>query len=226
MPELWLVRHAQASFGAADYDKLSDLGHAQSRALGAALADLGMRPGAVFIGAQRRHRETWEGMDEALGFGAPDDILHGFNEFDFSGLLEARYRGHERPADLHSDRRRHFSALRDTVLEWQRDEISGPPETYAVFAGRVRDARARAMAPALGDPSIGPVLVVTSGGAIGQTVAEVMGAPADAMIRLQLQIKNCSVTRMIISPRSAHLSTFNETPHITGENADRLLTYS
>ena len=71
-----------------------------------------------------------------------------------------------------------------------------------------------------------PVLVVTSGGAIGQTVAEVMGAPADAMIRLQLQIRNCSVTRLIATPRATHLSTFNETPHILGAATDHLLTYS
>ena len=38
-----LIRHAQASFGAADYDNLSDLGHRQSQALGAALK----RQGAV-----------------------------------------------------------------------------------------------------------------------------------------------------------------------------------
>ncbi len=31
MSELYLVRHAQASFGAANYDQLSDLGHQQSR---------------------------------------------------------------------------------------------------------------------------------------------------------------------------------------------------
>lgn len=34
MSELYLVRHAQASFGAANYDQLSDLGHRQSRWLG------------------------------------------------------------------------------------------------------------------------------------------------------------------------------------------------
>jgi broad specificity phosphatase PhoE len=44
MRELVLLRHAQASFGAADYDVLSDLGHRQSLALGEALAMQGLRP--------------------------------------------------------------------------------------------------------------------------------------------------------------------------------------
>lgn len=221
MAELWLIRHAQASFGAADYDKLSELGHEQSRELGQALVALGARPDAVFIGAQQRHRETWEGINEALGFPTDPGVLPGFNEFDFGGLLNARYRGQERPADLHTDRRLHFKTLRETVLEWQRGEIIDPPEPYAAFAARVRDARAQAIAQ-----DHEQVIVVTSGGAIGQSVAEVMDAPADAMIRLQLQIKNCSLCRIVVTPRGEHLGTFNETPHITAANAARLLTYS
>jgi len=34
MGTLYLVRHGQASFGAADYDNLSELGHKQSARLG------------------------------------------------------------------------------------------------------------------------------------------------------------------------------------------------
>ena len=221
MAELWLIRHAQASFGAADYDKLSDLGHAQSRALGLALKALGAKPDAVFIGAQRRHRETWEGINTALGFPTAPGILPGFNEFDFGGLLNARYRGQERPKDLHTDRRLHFKMLRETVLEWQAGAIIDPPEPYDTFAARVRDARAQATAG-----SNEQVIVVTSGGAIGQTVAEVMGAPADAMIRLQLQIKNCALSRIVVTPRGEHLGSFNETPHITAANVADMLTYS
>lgn len=220
MAELWLVRHAQASFGAADYDKLSDLGHEQSRALGAALKAFGMVPDAVFIGAQRRHRETWEGINAAFGMSAAPEVLPGFNEFDFKGLLDARYAGKERPTDLHTDRRTHFKMLRETVLEWQQDDIISPPERFADFSGRVREARQRAVQGGQ------RVMVVSSGGAIGQSVAEVMDAPADAMIRLQLQIKNCSITRLIVTPSGTeHLSTFNETPHIDAANT-RFLTYS
>lgn len=221
MAELLLIRHAQASFGAADYDKLSDLGHTQSRALGKALKDWGVAPDAVFIGAQRRHRETWEGINEALQFGAAPGVLPGFNEFDFGGLLDARYAGKEQPATLHSDRRLHFKTLRETVLEWQKDEIENPPERFADFTARVRAARAEAMRG-----NAKTTIVVSSGGTIGYTVSEIMQAPADAMIRLQLQIKNCSVTRLIITPKAEHLSTFNETPHIDASTVDPLLTYS
>lgn len=218
--QLWLIRHAQASFGTADYDVLSELGHAQSRALGEALLAQGLVPDVVCIGAQRRHRETWEGINDALGLSLRPQVLPGFNEFDFTGLLEARHAHRARPEGLHTDRRTHFKTLRDTVLEWQRGEITAPPEAFEAFSARVEGARREAAA--LGSR----VLVVSSGGAIGHSIGALMGAPPDAMIRLQLQTKNCSMSRIITSAKGEHLSTFNETPHITAANEAQLLTYS
>ena len=216
-----LVRHAQASFGAADYDNLSPLGHRQSEALGAAMAHQGIRPDRVFIGAQKRHRQTWEGMAKGLGCDLEPTVLPGFNEFDFKGLLDARFASEPAPEGVHSDRRTHFRKLRETVLMWQRDEIDNPPERFADFAARVREARAIVAASGAESP-----VAVSSGGAIGQSVAEVMEAPADQMIALQLQVKNCAVARFVIASSGTWLHGFNETPHIDAANAAEMLTYS
>ena len=217
MAEIWLIRHAQASFGAADYDKLSDLGHEQSRALGRALRRLGFQPDASFIGAQRRHRETFQGIAEGLDCPAP--TLHpGLNEFDFTGLLNARF-PEGGPEDMHTDRRSHFRTLRDTVLAWQADEIEAPPESFAAFQQRVQDAR-----HAMLESGAERILVVSSGGAIGETCRAAMDAPAAQMIRFQLQTRNCGLSRFILTDRAFHLATFNETPHIEADTSD-LLTY-
>lgn len=216
-----LVRHAQASFGEADYDNLSPLGHRQSEALGAAMARQGVVPDAVFIGAQKRHRQTWEGMAKGMGCDLEPVILPGFNEFDFKGLLDARFAEEPAPEGIHSDRRTHFRKLRETVLMWQRDEITNPPERFADFAARVRDARDIVAASGAKTP-----VAVSSGGAIGQSVASVMGAPADQMIALQLQVKNCAVARFVIASTGTWLHGFNETPHINADNAAEMLTYS
>ncbi len=216
-----LVRHAQASFGAADYDNLSPLGHRQSEALGAAMAAQGIRPDKVFIGAQKRHRQTWEGMAMGLGCEIEPIVLPGFNEFDFKGLLDARFASEPTPEGVHSDRRTHFRKLRETVLMWQRDEIDHPPERFFDFAARVREARHVVGASGAQTP-----IAVSSGGAIGQSVAEVMGAPADQMIALQLQVKNCAVARFVIASTGTWLHGFNETPHIDAENTAEMLTYS
>ncbi|SFL09854.1 histidine phosphatase family protein [Shimia haliotis] len=219
---LHLVRHAQASFGAADYDNLSDLGHRQSQALGAALKKQGVTPDAVFIGAQKRHRQTWEGIESALKTGIEPVVVPGWNEFDFGGLLEARYADRDdKPAGLHDDRKTHFRILRDTVLEWQNGEIANPPETFAAFTHRVREAREIIAASGAKTP-----IAVSSGGAIGRTVADVVGAPADQMILLQLQVKNCAVARFVMAKGQTWLNGFNETPHIDANNEDEMLTYS
>lgn len=217
-----LVRHAQASFGAADYDNLSELGHRQSAALGAGLKRQGVTPDAVFIGAQKRHRQTWEGIESALQTGIEPVVLPGWNEFDFGGLLEARYANRDdKPAGLHDDRKTHFRILRDTVLEWQNDEIANPPETFGAFTQRVREAREIIAASGAKTP-----IAVSSGGAIGRTVADVMGSPAEQMILLQLQVKNCAVARFVLAKGQTWLNGFNETPHIDAGNENEMLTYS
>ena len=50
MAELYLIRHAQASFGADSYDRLSDLGHQQRQSLGKALADQVVSPDFFLCG--------------------------------------------------------------------------------------------------------------------------------------------------------------------------------
>jgi broad specificity phosphatase PhoE len=67
MSELYLVRHAQASFGAANYDQLSDLGHQQSRWLGEHLGKRGASFDTLVVGDMVRHHETMDGICAGMG---------------------------------------------------------------------------------------------------------------------------------------------------------------
>lgn len=222
MPQIIMVRHAQASFGADDYDRLSPLGHEQARALGRALAGLGgMAPVRVYTGAMRRHRETLAGMAPALGLDPDDAVEHeGLNEFDAKALFAARFGPAGLPDEIRLDRRAYFRALRETVLAWQRDEIADPPESWRAFCARLRAAREAMLA------EDGDVLAVSSGGAISHLVAEALQAPSAQMIRLQLQMKNCGVTRLVGGRETLFLNAFNETPHLRGIEDERLSTYA
>lgn len=222
MAELFVVRHAQASFGAADYDVLSDLGHEQSIALGRALRAQGIAPTVWVRGEMRRHRETLEGIWQGMGITDGEALIHtGLNEFDFKSLLDARFAKGGGPENMHTDRKTHFKILRDTVLAWQHDEIENPPETWAEFSGRVEAARQ--MLVSHGKAS---VLAVSSGGAISQLIATTLRAPAATQIELQLQMRNCAVHKFIHSSSGAFfLHGYNETPHI-GAETQHLLTYS
>lgn len=213
-----IIRHAQASFGAANYDKLSDLGHRQSEALGVALREQGfVWPDKVIIGTMVRHRETFDGIAKGFGVTATPELHPGLNEFDFSGLLSAHDQGDARPEHTTHDRAAHFRQLKATVLAWQKGEIENPPETFEAFVTRVSDALAAAD---------GDTLMVSSGGAIGQLIRQVMDAPAEQQIMLQLQMKNCAVNEVVQGRKGAYLHSFNETPHINAANMGEMLTYS
>lgn len=213
-----IIRHGQASFGAANYDKLSELGHRQAEALGAALRAQGFSwPDKLIIGSMVRHRETFEGIAKGFGVTATPEVHPGLNEFDFSGLLSAHDQGDARPEHTTHDRAAHFRQLKATVLAWQKGEIENPPESFEAFVDRVSDALAAAD---------GDTLMVSSGGAISQMIRLVMAAPAEQQILLQLQMKNCAVNKIVQGRNGAYLHGFNETPHINAANMDEMLTYS
>lgn len=146
MATLFLVRHGQASFGAHDYDLLSEIGHRQSRLLGEYLADRGVRPVRVMTGSLRRQRQTWEGMAEGLasrGIACPDAVIRpGLDEYEAERLLAALVAtgqpravsgdgrisaGHVGvpgdPADPEV-RRAHFRLLRQVLTEWAHGRLT------------------------------------------------------------------------------------------------------
>lgn len=217
MAELIVIRHGQASFGAADargYDQLSELGQRQSVALGLYLAQTGWSPDRVLTGTLARHQQTLAAMDVR---GAVERHV-GFNEYDFHDLLTKRFAGTV-PDAVVEERKAHFRTLRETILEWQQGGIGQAVESWDAFARRVQAACDAATA--------GParrVLAVSSGGVIGQLVARALQAPVHMMIELNLQVKNTSITRFVFSNGRMMLTEFNATPHF--DAAPDLLSYS
>ncbi|RZA28714.1 MAG: hypothetical protein EOP02_06620 [Proteobacteria bacterium] len=72
MGTLYLMRHGQASLGAADYDQLSELGHRQDVRLSEHWREPGMRFDALVTGTLRRHGQTWDGIAEGLALSTCD----------------------------------------------------------------------------------------------------------------------------------------------------------
>src|SRR4030088_1014591 len=85
MPSILLIRHAQASFGAADYDVLSDRGREQVRALVAGLRRRRIVADHVISGNLRRQRDTAEPYADALGLTVRIDPR--WNEYDDRDIL-------------------------------------------------------------------------------------------------------------------------------------------
>jgi broad specificity phosphatase PhoE len=103
---LLLVRHGQGSLGTSNYDELSELGHRQSRLVGARLARADLRVSQAWCGALARQRDTARAVLAELslppGELRTDDRL---DEYDHLGVLAADRAGDLRPADGTGDLR-------------------------------------------------------------------------------------------------------------------------
>jgi broad specificity phosphatase PhoE len=214
MGTLYLVRHGQASFGAADYDQLSALGEQQSRRLGQWFRHRGMRFDAVLTGTLRRHAQTLAGIEHGLQVRHAAQALPGLNEYDSDALVRAIHPGPIARAETPEQVRQHFRLLRRGLVQWMAGatQPQGMPAHADFVAGvvaaldRVRDEHAD-----------GTVLVVSSGGPIATAIAHVLGLAAEATIDLNMHIRNSAVSEFRVGPKRHTLITFNTLPHLDGD---------
>lgn len=207
MSHIVLVRHGQANSAARDevsYDRLSDLGHEQSRWLGGHFDRTGERFARVYCGTLRRHRETAEGIGaEAHAEVVEDARLNELHYFDMARLYEEQH-GQAVP-----EGRDEFAAHMPRMFgAWREGRIEGAPEAYEVFEARVQDALREI---AEGE---GRALVVTSGGLIGTVMGQVLGLGLEATCRACLAIMNTSVHRYQVMRSEMLLTQFNAVPHL------------
>lgn len=226
MGQVILVRHGQASFGAEDYDVLSQTGWAQGRTLGARLREAGTTPTALVRGGMRRHRETLEAMTETAGWAGLDVLVDdGWDEFDHVGLVSSF--PDLPPGEL--DLPRFQQAFEKATAAWTAGTHEGDVETYAAFLARVRASLDRACADAGSGQT---VVVVTSGGPIaavcaglvdpeGVTGPDGQATTARLWARFNTQVVNAATTRVVVGSTGARLLTYNEHAHLAAD----LLTY-
>jgi broad specificity phosphatase PhoE len=205
-----LVRHGQASWGAADYDNLSENGHVQARMTGEALEARGIVPTRVVSGSMRRHRQTAEGAVDAAGWTADPVIDDGWNEFDHVQMLEVH--GAPEGGDGQMTRQQ-FDAWFDAATErWtsgRNDEDYDEP--FFTFTSRVESALRRT-ASGLGSGDV--AVVFTSGGPISWVAATLLGGGIDSWMRLNPVTVNASVTKVVVGARGTTLVSVNDHSHL------------
>lgn len=223
MGTLYLVRHGQASFGAADYDCLSELGTRQCRALGEWFAARGLRFEAVLRGTLKRHVQSLDGIAEGMGGGLPDALAWpGLNEYDSDALLRTVHPGPLAAPTSPEQYRSHFRLLRQALALWMegRTQPEGMPSWNDFTAG---------VALALDHVRTSfeqDVLIVSSGGPIATAVHQVLQTPPATMIELNLRIRNSALTEFAFTPKRHMLQSYNHLPHLEGAERAGWLTYS
>jgi broad specificity phosphatase PhoE len=219
--ELFLVRHAQASFGTDDYDRLSGLGWRQARWLGEHFAERSLAFDRIVRGTLRRHRETLDGICEGMGKGgvAPEERA-GLNEYDSLALLRA-HTGRE-VVHQGGDQREHFRVLREALYAWCDGSLAcGEHLSFARFRSGVIEALEAVRAS-----GAKRVLMVSSGGPISTIVADVLKMPARGVVDLNLRARNTGISEFHFNARAIHFVSFNAVPHLDRPDRPDAITYA
>ena len=229
MGVVYLIRHAQASFGASDYDKLSALGLRQSVVLGAALRTRVPRVDAAYVGAMLRHRQTADGALRGRAEPLPLQVHAGLDEFDHEEVL-ARYKpAYANRMLLMADMARTLQprkafqiAFDAAAARWLSGAHDGEyTETWAVFQARCVQAL-RDVVDATGPSKT--AVVFTSGGPISAIAQHLLGVPNDRVFAMNRTLVNGAVSKVIYSENGLYLSTWNEHSHYEGATPP-LITY-
>jgi broad specificity phosphatase PhoE len=213
MGQILLVRHGQASWGAADYDVLSPLGEQQAEVVGQALARLlgDTGPERLVHGTMQRQQRTAELAAKAAGWSVEPTIDERWNEMDHLAVLALQ----PRDFDGEPDRAQFQAWFEAATSRWTSgshdDEYE---ESFPGFRDRVRQG-VEALA------EVGTAVVVTSGGPISAVTAELLAAGTPTYQRLAPVVVNASVTRVVSGRRGLTLVSFNDHAHLSAE----LLTY-
>ena len=222
MGTLYLVRHGQASFGADDYDQLSELGQRQSEHLGRHWRERGLRFDAVLSGTLRRHAQTWAGIAVGAGYAQEVQALAGLNEYDSAAVIAAIHPQPLPRPDTPELYRRHFRLLRDGLRQWMNGTTAprGMPSYGDFLAGVI------AALDQVRRNYEGNVLIVSSGGPISTAVGHVLGASAEATIELNMRIRNSAVTEFAYNPKRHSLLSYNTLPHLDRPELADWITYA
>jgi broad specificity phosphatase PhoE len=233
--ELILVRHGQASFGKASYDKLSEKGVEQVRILARHWQELGEQFDHVYSGTLLRQKET---ANELLGLvkGTPIASIENaaFNEYNGDPLMRVYLRDHAESAGFDTplnwpinDERLFQTVFEAACAKWIRGELKPTLddanfEYWQDFQDRVYAAVDEIMARHGGGSR---VLISTSGGVIAMVLQRVLQFPDQAVITTNWMVRNSSVSRVKYGQGKVSLTQFNSLPHLERSGLQEMITY-
>jgi broad specificity phosphatase PhoE len=233
MGQIYLVRHGQASFGAADYDQLSALGAEQSRILGAWFGQCGIRFDRVVVGGLKRHRQTAEACLGAMQDVPPPESWiedAGLEEYDHIEMLHrSRPELAEREAMARflaasGNPRQAFQQLfEEAMARWMTGRHDPEyRESWPVFRSRCVGALQRVLADA---GRAQRAVVFTSGGPIAAITQELLGLSDERTAQLNWTLVNSAVTKLLHNAERVTLSYLNAHAHLEQTGRTQTITY-
>lgn len=236
MAEIYLIRHGQASFGQENYDQLSAVGKEQAEHVGRSFHRRGISFERIILGTMRRHRQTAEHCLAAMGE-TDSEIDRGeswqsddaWNEYDHQEILSKVDPFPSSADDIKTfllqqpDPDEAFKQMfTRAIARWQSGDYDNAyAEPWHAYRYRILGAIKRCSESA---ESRTKWAVFTSGGPISVVAQELLGIPENRLLNTNWTLANCGVTKIVVTPRRAFVSTLND--HHPFEGRQRaLLTY-
>ncbi len=238
MRHITLVRHAQASFLEADYDKLCPNGEAQARLLGQYWLRRGMMFYNAYSGPRIRQRETARIVAQVYrdaGHLFPEIVVMSeFDEYQAQAVMRTCLpqliqvnneisdlsKAYESSSEA-GERRRTFQKLFEGVIgKWVAGETAADGiESWHEFCLRVECGLEQVLRDTTPAAS---AVIFTSAGPIGAAMRQALHLSAKDTLHLSWMACNASFSEFRASGERFMLSAFNAHPHL---DEDSLLTY-
>jgi broad specificity phosphatase PhoE len=222
MATLYLARHGQASFGAADYDQLSALGERQGHALGRWFAKAVGSVDHLVAGSLKRHQQTaqaamltWSAAGFALPALATDPRL---NEYDHVDFLQVAQRELGSDFQLRPDlTRAQFHQLFEIAFKrWLDDRhASQYAEPFGAFRHRVISGL-----EALLSSSAQTTVAFSSGGSIAVMVQALMGLDIERTMNVNTLMANGAITKIVYSGSRRSVAYVNSYGFLEGQSSE------
>ncbi|MBK8352334.1 MAG: histidine phosphatase family protein [Saprospirales bacterium] len=229
MATIYLIRHGQAQFGMEEYDALSPTGIEQAKVLGKSFSERKIIPTKIISGAMKRHQQTMDFCLEQMQIEITDKITNDdWNEFDHRDIIakyEPRYKDiEELKKDIFLDKspkEKITEVLVGAVTRWTSGQHNDYNESWTSFCERVKNGLQKIENETQKEDV---VFVFSSGGSISVIMQKILDLSVQKTFEMQLNIANCSITKLKTSSRGTQLLSFSDYAHFDGEHK-KLLTY-
>lgn len=233
MSELILVRHGQASFGKASYDKLSDTGIEQAKVLSRHWLATGERFDHAYCGTLLRQRETVaELLPLVDGEPGAATIKPALNEYNGDPLMRIYLRDHRGDSEDEfewpiKDPKKFQLLFEKATAKWIVGELVPNDEDtefehFHDFQQRVHGVIDEIMSD---HQSGSKILISTSGGVIAMALQRVLQFPNEHVITTNWMVHNSAVTRIRYGRGRLSLSQFNNLAHLEKNDLAHMVTY-
>ena len=231
MSKIYFFRHAQASYLADNYDKLSEKGELQSAELGKYLVEKKLQFDKIFVGPLERQKHTFEIVSDIftqknISFPAPVSVqqLKEHSGTEAVKLAYPQLMRNEQVQKWQQEIEANPKLMkRNTLLifqyfmdEWAAGniEIEGI-ESWHEFRLTVKKGLNTILQNTGKGETIG---VFTSGGTIASITAEALNIADETRVSaMNFSIRNTSFSSFLFSKNNFNLLSFNELPHLAND---------